>query len=240
MDPFWILWKKGAIAVIHAHHGSGPRSNEFFLEGERMRRPGFAAPLLLSALLAACAHQNAPVPALTPTPAAAPSTASADAREGNVAVEFLADPDSPRPKLDESQEFRPASSRSTPLPEYPPEALAGGGPSGVVAVRLVLEGGAVRDVKDSPKLARYTGPFAREFRAAVETAVRRWIFTSARIDTLGPARPDMPQRPLMATRYVPTFLDFAFRFSVVDGRGVVSVGSEAPVAVPSTPPERVR
>ena len=177
---------------------------------------------------------------MTQTPAAAPSTASADLREGNVAVEFLADPDSPKPKLDESQEFTPASPRFTPLPEYPPEALAGGGPSAVVAVRLVLEGGGVREVKDSPKLARYAGPFASEFRAAVETAVRRWGFTSARIDTLGPARPDMPERYLLATRYVPTFLDFAFRFSVVDGKGVVTVGGEEPVAAPSAPPERVR
>ena len=205
-----------------------------------MRHPGFAAPLLFSTLLAACAHQNAPVPALTPTPSAAPSTASADPREGNVAVEFLADPDSPKPKLDESQEFTPASPRFIPLPEYPPEALAGGGPSAVVAVRLVLEGGTVREVKDSPKLPRYTGPFASEFRAAVETAVRRWGFTSARIDTLGPARPDMPEHYLSATRYVPTFLDFAFRFSVVEGKGVVTVGGGTPVAAPSTPPERVK
>ena len=92
----------------------------------------------------------------------------------------------------------------------------------------MLGAGTVMEVKDSPKIARYTGPFASEFRAAVETAVRRWSFTSARIDTLGPARPDMPQRYLMATRYVPTYLDFAFHFSVVEGRGVVSVGPEWP------------
>jgi hypothetical protein len=206
-----------------------------------MRRLRLASALSFSALLAACTHTGATAPSQpsvsTPTPAA---SSPLGAREGEVAVEFLADPDSPKPKLDESQEFTPASPRFTPLPEYPPEALAGGGPSAVVAVRLVLEGGGVREVKDSPKLARYTGPFASEFRAAVETAVRRWSFTSARIDTLGPARPDVPQRYLMATRYVPTYLDFAFRFNVVDGRGVVSVGSEAPVAAPSTPPERVK
>lgn len=206
-----------------------------------MRHAGLAAALSFSALLAACTHTGATAPSQpsvpTPTPAA---SSPPGAREGEVAVEFLADPDSPKPKLDESQEFTPASPSSTPLPEYPPEALAGSGPSAVVAVRLVLEGGAVRDVKDSPKLARYTGPFSSEFRAAVETAVRRWSFTSARIDTLGPARPDMPQRYLMATRYVPTYLDFAFRFSVVDGRGVVSLGGETPVAAPSTPPERVK
>ena len=193
-----------------------------------------------AALGASCAHHVVPSPVTAPVSPAALANGTANPREGSVAVEFLADPDSPKPKLDESQEFTPASPRSTPLPEYPPNALAGGGPSAVVAVRLVLEAGAVREVKDSPKLAPYIGPFAAEFRQAVEAAVKRWAFTSARIDTLGPARPDMPERYLMATRYVPTFLDFAFRFTVVDGKGVVTVGGEIPSTAPSTPPERVK
>lgn len=202
-----------------------------------MRHARLAGALSFSALLAACAHST--TPASAPVLPTASAKEAATPREGNVAVEFLADPDSPKPKLDESQEFTPASPRFTPLPEYPPAALAGGGPSAVVAVRLMLGAGTVMEVKDSPKLARYTGPFASEFRAAVETAVRSWIFTSARIDTLGPARPDMPERYLLATRYVPTYLDFAFRFSVVDGRGVVSVGLEPP-ATATTPPERIK
>jgi hypothetical protein len=198
-----------------------------------------AAALSMPALAGACAHRDAPKPA--PAVLAAPATETVDPREGTVAVEFLADPDSPRPKLDASQEFTPASPRFTPLPEYPPEALAGGGPSAVVAVRLVLAPeGVIREVRDSPKRAPYTGPFANEFRAAVEAAVHRWIFTSARIDTLGPARPDMPEHYLLATRYVPTYLDFAFRFTVVDGKGVVTVGGETPVAAPTTQPERVK
>lgn len=206
-----------------------------------MRRLRLASALSVSTLLAACTHTGATAPSQPSVSIPTPGTSSPPvAREGEVAVEFLADPDSPKPKLDESQEFTPASPRSTPLPEYPATALAGGGPSAVVAVRLMLEGGAVRDVKDSPKLAPYTGPFASEFRAAVESAVRGWWFTSARIDTLGPARPDMPQRPLKATRYVPTYLDFAFRFSVVDGKGVVTVGGESPSAAPSTLPERIK
>ncbi|MEO8585631.1 MAG: hypothetical protein ABI584_05685 [Acidobacteriota bacterium] len=44
----------------------------------------------------------------------------------------------------------------------------------------------------------------------------------------------------MSTRYVPTYLDFAFRFTVVEGRGVVSVGADAPVVTPTTMPERVK
>jgi len=157
-----------------------------------------------------------------------------------VAVEFLADPTAPKPKLDESQEFAPASPRFTRLPGYPPAALTAGGPSAVVAVRLMIdESGQVYEVKDSPRLTPYTGPFAADFRDAVEAAVKRWAFSAARIDTLGPPYPDMPQRPLAATRYVPTFLDFAFRFSVVDGRGVVSVDPGAPTTA-TPPPERIK
>lgn len=202
----------------------------------KMERMALAA----FALAAACAHRTIPAPAPEATSTSEASKKTADPREGNVAVEFLADPDSPKPKLDESQEFIPAAPLATRLPEYPPAALAGGGPSAVVAVRLMIDkGGAVYEVRDSPRLAPYVGPFAAEFRAAVEAVVRRWAFTAPRIDTLGAPRPDMPQRPLAATRYVPTYLDFAFRFSVVDGRGVVSVGSETPAtAIP--PPERIK
>lgn len=188
-----------------------------------------------------CSH-SAPAAAKNPAASAPnPAPANSSSRSGDVAVEFLADPDAPRPKLDESQEFTPASPRLTPLPEYPPAALAGGGPSALVAVRLWIgQDGVTKEVKDSPKARAYAGPFSAEFHEAVEAAVLRWSFTSARVDTLGPPRPDMPQRPLMSTRYVPTYLDFAFRFTVVEGRGVVSVGADAPVVTPTTMPERVK
>ncbi len=207
-----------------------------------VRNRRFPAIVLVTSVAfgSACSHPGGPAPASAAVSPTKSARGTAESKEDNVAVEFLVNPDSPKPKLDESQEFTPASPRSTPLPEYPPNALAGGGPSAVVAVRLVLEAGAVREVKDSPKLAPYIGPFAAEFRQAVEAAVKRRAFTSARIDTLGPARPDMPERPLIATRYVPTFLDFAFRFSVVDGKGFVTVGSEKPETAPSTLPERIK
>ncbi len=34
--------------------------------------------------------------------------------------------------------------------------------------------------------------------------------------------------------------DFAFRFTVVDGKGVVTIGEEKPAAAPSTLPERIK
>jgi hypothetical protein len=192
---------------------------------------------VLTVLATGCQHaagpaQGEPVPAV-------PATGSP--REGSVAVEFLADPVSRDEKLDEAHVFVPASLLLMPLPEYPPAALAGGGPSALVGVRLSINAsGVVEDVADSPRLAAYTGPFAAELRQAVDAAVRRWRFTSARIQTLGPASPGSAERPVAAARRVPTYLDFAFRFAVVDGKGIVTVGGEKSVAEPSTAPERVR
>ncbi len=197
-----------------------------------------AVGLVLSTLATACEHTNTPIPPAIASATASPATASP--REGEVAVEFLADPIPPDEKLDEAHEFVPASLLLMPTPVYPQAALARGELSALVGVRLSINAaGVVEDVMDSPRLVPYSGPFALVFRQAVEDAVRRWRFTSARIQTLGPAGPDS-ERPVTATLRVPTYLDFAFRFSVVEGRGVVTVGAERPVAAPSTPPERVK
>jgi hypothetical protein len=195
-----------------------------------------AVGFVLTALVTACQHAAGPAQPET----APPAPSSGSPREGSVAVEFLADPVSHDERLDETHEFVPASLLLMPTPDYPPAALAGGGPSALVGARLSINAaGVVEDVIDSPRMAAYSGPYAAEFRQAVDVAVRRWRFTSARIQTLGPASPDSPERPVAATRRVPTYLDFAFRFSVVEGKGVVTVGAERPVA-PSTAPERVK
>lgn len=197
-----------------------------------------AVGLVLYALATACQHSDTPIPSTIASATASPATESP--REGEVAVEFLADPVPPEQTLDETHEFVPASLLLMPTPVYPPTALAGGEPSALVAVRLsVNAAGVVEDVTDSPRLVPYSGRFASEFRHAVENAVRRWRFTSARIQTLGPAGPDS-ERTVTVTRRVPTYLDFAFRFNVVEGKGVVTVGAEMPDTAPSTPPERAK
>ena len=97
------------------------------------------------ALPAACTCREAPPPAAAA--AVAPSAPNDGAREGTVAVEFLADPAAPKPKLDADQEFTPASPLSTRLPEYPTAALAGGSPSADVGVGQVRKPGrGLRDV----------------------------------------------------------------------------------------------
>ncbi len=150
-------------------------------------------------------------------------------------MEFLPDPAATEIKVAENQEFAPPAPRYTPLPDYPAAALEGGVRSVVVAVRLHLDAeGAVVQVTDSPRQASYAGPYAADFRRAVDAAVRRWIFTAARVDTVdrSPTWKTEPgsEPPLLSTRRVPSFLDFSFRFSVVDGRGVVEIGPRTPDA----------
>ena len=152
--------------------------------------------------------------------------------QGDVAVRFLADPAAVDIRVAETEEFAPASPRYMPLPSYPDSVLSAGGGLAFVAVRLHLDkGGFVIAVSDSPLLASSDGPHSGEFREAVESVVRRWAFSPARVDTVAPNGQDSNpagSRSLIATRYVPTFLDFAFQFSVVDGRGVVSLGASNP------------
>lgn len=86
------------------------------------------------------------------------------------------------------------------------------------------------DFRDSPLVTSYSGPFAAEFRQAVERAVRRWVTTSARIDTVRDAPPgqgyDAPTI-LVKWRPVPVYVDLTFRFSIVDGKGGVALGGPA-------------
>jgi len=88
----------------------------------------------------------------------------------------------------------------------------------------------VSDFRDSPLVTSYSGPFAAEFRQAVERAVRRWVTTSARIDTVRDAPPgqgyDAPTI-LVKWRPVPVYVDLTFRFSIVDGKGGVALGGPA-------------
>lgn len=200
--------------------------------GSRTRRLQCPIPAATALLLAlGCSHSS-------PPPPTASSAGKADARErsskeGAVAMEFLADPAAAEIKVAENQEFAPPAPMFTPLPLYPPAALEGGVSAAVVAVRLHLDAaGTVVGVTDSPRQASYGGPYAADFRQAVESVVRRWIFTGARIDTVdkSPTWKAEPgsRPPLVSTRRVPSFLDFSFRFTVVDGRGVVEMGSRAP------------
>ena len=186
---------------------------------------GLLLVVLLVAQTISCAHRTQPpsgeVSGRPPVPKQAPPA------EGGVAIRFLADPSPATMKLPETQEFAPATAWSMPVPAFPTVALVEGLPVYTIAVRiLVSDSGAVYGVVDSPKLSSTSGQFTAAFREAVEAAVRRWAFSAARVDTVGerlPGQSPSDPAPLLSSRYVPTFLDFAFEFRVSEGRGVVSV-----------------
>lgn len=208
-----------------------------------MRRISTAACLALSfgvgawPAVTACSHASAPMAAVAAgVPPSAPGAGDGRSRQGDVAVRFLADPAAADIKVGETEEFAPASPRYTPLPSFPAGALRAGAGSSIVAIRLHLdEGGFVTATSDSPRLPSSDGPHQREFRQEVEDVVRRWSFSPARIDTVAPDPDPSGPRPLVSFRCVPTFLDFAFQFSVVDGRGVVSLEASTPVPASDSP-----
>ena len=93
--------------------------------------------------------------------------------------------------------------------------------------------------REARALAQWAYALFEEFRAAyagewnrLEKAVRMY-----RGDHWWdvPVRDPNEPRPLLSTRYVPTYVDFAFQFSVVDGQGVVSLGAPAPGSVSTSP-----
>jgi len=209
----------------------------------RARFPS-AAPALL-VVLQACSHHAVPIadPDAAASRGAPAASAPAVPVAGAVSFEVLVDPNAPKPKLGEHEELIQPELRSAPLPEFPPAALAAGAGPAIIGVRVTIgetgdasdvhdgpEAGSVSRVRDSPLVAPYTGPFAAEFREAVERAVRRWVTTSARIDTVRDAPPNQGYSSptiLVKWRSVPVNVDLTFRFSIVDGKGGVELGGPA-------------
>ena len=148
--------------------------------------------------------------------------------QGQVAFEFVADPTVSPPRKTEHQEFvAPDPIGRLPLPLYPEAALAAGAGPTSVGLRIVIgSDGFVAEVQDSP-LARSTpSPFAREFRAAAEVAVRRWRFSPGQIvqyedgeDLDGDGRPD--SRREVGRDPTRVFYDVRFDFRIIEGRGDV-------------------
>ncbi len=116
----------------------------------------------------------------------------------------------------------------TPLPEYPLRALEGGAGASSVFVRIVIdEKGKVAEVLDSAKGTSTPGPYATEFRSAVEEAVRGWSFQPGVIwrfrdgnDLDGDGKPDY--RVTEGREFVSVYYDLRFDFEIVDGKGVVT------------------
>jgi len=113
------------------------------------------------------------------------------------------------------------------LPKYPERALgAHDGPHREL-VRIVIDSaGSVGQVLDSPMGPSDGGPFAAEFRRAVDDAVRTWQFRPGVLqhvkdgaDKDGDGKADY--KVMTSWDPVAVYYDIRFTFEIVEGKGVV-------------------
>ena len=186
-------------------------------------RPALVVLLFASSL--ACAKKRVPSP-IPPE----------DSHQGKVGYEFVADATAGQPQLDDHQEFvTPRPQRALVTPEYPVRPLTEKAPPYSVGIHIVINTeGRVSSISDSKLAPSTAGPFAADFRAAVERAVMRWRFTPGHIDQLEDGDdvdddgiPD--SKHLVGSDLVPVFYDVGFDFEIIDGQGrVTSTAPRAP------------
>ncbi len=104
---------------------------------------------------------------------------------------------------------------------------AGAGPV-IVAVRIMVDTeGIVAEVADSPRLASTPGPFAADFRLAVDEVLAQWRFRPAEWRRYEPGE-DLDgdgvadYRRVVESRVVTFYLDVRFDFEIVAGHGRVT------------------
>lgn len=174
--------------------------------------------------LLACAAKKPP--SIPPQQAPPPETT----HEGRSTATFLFDPSNPALTLGADVRFdRPRPRDTKTLPVHPDAALAASYGTHREIVRIVIDDkGRVTQVGDSLLGASDGGPFAIEFRSAVDTAVRAWTFDPGVIrhvsdgnDLDGDGQADY----LVTTDYqiVSVYYDVRFTFEIVDGKGTATV-----------------
>lgn len=104
-------------------------------------------------------------------------------------------------------------------PIYPPKALKAKSGRAVVGVRVIVdEAGRVTDIGPSLLTFSTFGPYAEDFRGAVESAVRQWRFVPAellqneRVEKDGSAYQRVIRRQAVSTQ-----IDLAFTFTESGG-----------------------
>lgn len=104
----------------------------------------------------------------------------------------------------------------SPMPVYPVAALRSRHNGAVIAVHVVVDvTGQVRTVSPSLHGFSTSGPFAKEFQAAVEAAVRQWKFHPAEAQMIEPLRhaDGRIERKIVRREPVEARFDLAFTFT---------------------------
>jgi hypothetical protein len=152
----------------------------------------------------------------------------ASSTEGKSSYSYIFDPQNPALSLPADVKFNRPIPRSTKtLPVYPDAALAANDGTHREIVRIVIDThGNVGQVLDSPVGTSDGGPFAADYRRAVDTAVRTWRFEPGWIGHFGPG-PDndgdgKPDYKVMTTsEQIAVYYDVRFTFEIVNGKGTV-------------------
>jgi hypothetical protein len=147
---------------------------------------------------------------------------------GEATFTTLVDSASGRRALPKNQSYQwPRAKGALTMPIYPEAALKNKFGAAKVAVRIVVGvEGKVTEISDSPLMTSSQGPFASEFRAATEEAIRNWSFEPAEIHTLedgkdldGDGKPDY--KTIIATQKVPVYFDLHFNFNIIEKDGQI-------------------
>lgn len=175
-------------------------------------RTTFAVISLLSLGLAGCRH--APV-------------ALDDKLSGRSSFAFVDPPVGPPPASNEkTTELADASNyyeaqlqEPAPLPVYPAPALKARARLSTIGVHITVDAsGRVSDIRSSMLVFNTPGPFAEQFRDAVEHAVRQWRFTPARSEHYEIVHEGSATYSRLKSREnVDTEFDLSFTFTA-DGR----------------------
>lgn len=183
-----------------------------------MNASRFVAPALVALLAMGCAAKKVIV-GFAPPPSSP---------QGRSSYTYIFDPANPALGLPEDVQFmRPMEREARALPKYPERALAAhDGPHREI-VRIVIDDhGTVSQVIDSPMGSSDGGPFASDYRRAVDDAVRTWRYEPGRLqhveagpDKDGDGKPDY--KVVKSWEIVAVYYDIRFTFEIVDGKGVV-------------------
>jgi hypothetical protein len=174
--------------------------------------------VLVAALAAGCAAKKSVAHTEPPPPMP----------QGKSSYTYIFDPANPALGLPGDVQFvRPMAIETKTGPKYPERALAAHDGPHHETVRIVIDDhGAVSQVLDSPMERSDGGPFAEDYRRAVNDAVRTWRYEPGRLqhvengaDKDGNGKPDY--KVMKSWEPIAVYYDIRFTFEIVDGKGVV-------------------
>jgi TonB family protein len=162
--------------------------------------------------MAGCRH--APVKA---TGTGASSFAFVERPAGPVTARTVTTEPVEQKPLEDYREARPVYPLANPV--YPARALKAKAGRATVGVRITVDAtGRVSDVAPSMLVLSTPGPWADDFRAAVETAVQQWRFRPAEIEKIEfVITPTVSYSRILSTQKVEAQLDVAFNFTATGG-----------------------